>query len=70
MEAEIAIVVGGDCMVEAYGELAREFEVLGLVFADGDVRGLVEEDIGRLEDGVGEETEFERGLVRRRGIEW
>jgi hypothetical protein len=32
--------------------------MLGLVFADGDVRGVVEEYVGGLEDGVGEETEF------------
>jgi hypothetical protein len=32
--------------------------VLGLVFAHGDVGGVVEEDVGGLEDRVGEETEF------------
>lgn len=32
--------------------------MLGLVVADGDVGGLVEEDVGGLEDGVGEEAEF------------
>jgi hypothetical protein len=32
--------------------------VLGLVFADGDMGRVVEEDVGGLEDGVGKETEF------------
>lgn len=43
-------------MVKADGQLTREFEVLGLVFTDGDVCGVVEEDVGGLEDGVGEEA--------------
>lgn len=50
-------------MIEAEGEIAREFEVLGLVFADGHVRGVVEEDVGCLQDGVGEKTELESILV-------
>jgi hypothetical protein len=48
--------------------------MLGLVFADGDVRGVVEEYVGGLEDGVGEETEFEGvfvvGGVERGGVGW
>jgi hypothetical protein len=32
--------------------------VLDLVFADGDVRGVVKEDVSGLKDGVGEEAEF------------
>lgn len=50
-------------VIEAEGEIAREFEVLGLVFADGHVRGVVEEDVGCLQDGVGEKTELESILV-------
>jgi hypothetical protein len=50
-------------MIESYGEVAGEFEMLCLVFADGDVRGVVEKDVGGLEDGVGEEAEFEGVFV-------
>lgn len=35
-------------MVEAAREVAGELEVLGLVFADGNVRGAVEENVGGL----------------------
>ena len=55
-------------MVEAGGEVAGKFEVLGLVFADGDVRCAVEEDVSGLEDGVGEEAEFEGGFVGGGGV--
>jgi hypothetical protein len=37
--------------------------VLGLVFANGDVGGAVKEDVGGLEDGVGEEAKFEGVFV-------
>jgi hypothetical protein len=33
--------------------------MLALVGADGDVGCAVDEDVGGLQDGVGEETEFE-----------
>jgi hypothetical protein len=56
-------------MVESYGEVAGKFEMLCLVFADGDVRGIVEKDVGGLEDGIGEEAEFESVFVGC-GFEW
>lgn len=43
-------------MVKSDCQLARELEMLRLVFADGDVCGVVEKDVGGLEDGVGEEA--------------
>lgn len=52
-------------MVEANGQLAGELEVLGLVLADGHVGGVVEGDVGGLQDRVGEEAELE--LVFGRG---
>lgn len=59
-------------MVEANCQLARELEVLDLVFANGHMGRVVEKDVGSLEDGVGEETELEGvlvvGGVERRGI--
>lgn len=55
-------------MVEASGEVTGELEVLSLVFTDGDMGGAVEKDVGGLEDGVGEEAEFERVFVGGRRI--
>jgi hypothetical protein len=52
-------------MVEPYSELARKLEMLRLVFTDGDVCCAVEENVGGLKDGVGEEAKFERGFIRR-----
>ena len=37
--------------------------MLGLVFADGDMRRVVQEDVGGLQDRVGEEAEFDGWLV-------
>jgi hypothetical protein len=48
--------------------------MLSLVFTDWDVSGVVEQDVGSLEDGVREETEFEGVFVvcgiERGGIGW
>lgn len=59
-------------MVEANGQFSGEFEVLDLVFAHRHMGCVVEKDVGGLEDGVGEEPEFESilvvGRVERRGI--
>ena len=41
------MLVGGLALVEAVGQIAGQFEVLFLVFADGDIVGLVEQDVGR-----------------------
>ena len=46
-------------VVKACGQFARELEVLGLVFADGDMRRVVQEDVGGLQDRVGEEAELD-----------
>ena len=43
-------------VVEAHGQLTGELEVLALVVADGHGVGVVEEDVGRHEDGVGEQA--------------
>jgi len=45
--------------VEVGDAFSGEFEVLALVFADRDVGGAVDEDVGGLEDGVREEAVFE-----------
>ncbi len=42
--------------VEAAGDLAGDFDVGGLILADGDEGGLVGEDIGGLEEGIAEEA--------------
>ena len=42
--------------VEAAGDLAGELDVGDLVLADGDEVGLVEEDVGGLEERVAEEA--------------
>jgi hypothetical protein len=59
-------------MIEADCYLTRELEMLGLIFAYWDVRGVVEQDVGRLKNGVGEETKFQSVFIRcrfeRRGI--
>jgi hypothetical protein len=56
-------------MVESCGKFTCELEVLGLVFANGDVCCIVEEDVGGLQDRVREEAEFESGFVCWRGVE-
>ncbi len=48
-----------EAIVEALGEAAGEFEVLELVFADRDVDGVVEEDVGGHEDGVVENADVD-----------
>ena len=42
--------------VEGADDLARQLEVRGLVLADGHQRRLVDDDVGRLQDGVGEQA--------------
>ena len=42
------------------GQVAGELQVLALIVAHGDPLGVVEEDVGRLEDGVGEEPDPHR----------
>ena len=43
-------------VVEAYGHVARQLDVLLLVVADGDEVGLVEQDVGRHARGVSEQA--------------
>mmetsp|Transcript_5957 Transcript_5957/g.8846 ORF Transcript_5957/g.8846 Transcript_5957/m.8846 type:complete len:359 (-) Transcript_5957:119-1195(-) len=38
-------------------DVPRKFEMLSLIFTDWDTVGLIEEDVGRHEDGVGEESD-------------
>jgi hypothetical protein len=52
-------------LIEASGQGAGKFEVLGLVFTDGDMSGTVKEDVGGLKNRVGEETQLEGSFVRR-----
>ena len=42
--------------VEADGDVAGELDVLALVVADGHLVGVVEQDVGRLQRGVGEQS--------------
>lgn len=48
-----------EAVVETLGEAAGEFEMLELVFADRDVDGVVEEDVGGHEDGVVENADVD-----------
>jgi hypothetical protein len=41
-------------MVEAFGDVAGQLEVLGLVLADGHDLGLVEQDVGGHERRIAE----------------
>ena len=50
-------------VVEADGHVAGQLQVLALVVADRDGGGVVEEDVGRHEDGVGEEPHPRRLLA-------
>ena len=43
-------------VVEAFGHVARHFDVLDLVFADGNDIGIVDEDIGGHEDWVSKQA--------------
>ena len=51
-------------MVEPPRERPGELEVLALVLADGDEVGVVEEDVGRLQDGVSVESDALRPRSR------
>ena len=51
-------------VVEPLGEVAGELEVLALVLADGHVVRPVEQDVGCLEDRVGEQADTGRPLPR------
>ena len=46
-----------EARVEPRGEVARELDVLALVLADRHPVGLVEQDVGRLQDRVGEQPD-------------
>ena len=46
--------------VEALRDVARELQVLPLILADGHAIGEVEEDVGGLQHGVGEEPDGDR----------
>ena len=50
-------------VVEGFCEGLSEFEVLSLVVADGDLGGLIEQDVGGLEDGIGQQSEMQHALV-------
>ena len=52
-------------VVEPVGQLAGQLEVLALVVADGHPLGVVEQDVGGLEDRVGEQADPHRLLCRR-----
>ena len=49
--------------VEPQGEIAGELDVLALVVADGDAVGVVEEDVGRHQGGIGEKAGAHGGLA-------
>ena len=49
--------VVAEVVVEAHGQVPGELEVLALVVAHRDPVGVVEQDVGRLEDRVGEEPD-------------
>lgn len=58
-------------MVEVGGTLAGELEMLGLVLADRDMSGTMDEHIGSLQDRIGEEAELEAGtslFIRQRHV--
>ena len=42
--------------VEAFGDVAGDLDVLALILADGNVVGVVEQDVGCLESGIGEQS--------------
>ncbi len=52
-----------EAVVEAAGDVAGELEVLGLVLADRDLVGVVQEDVGRHEDRVVEQAGADRLLL-------
>ena len=62
-------VVGLGALVEAQRYLATQLQVLHLVFADGHVRGLVEQDVGRLQNGIHVEAEAYLGEAVRLELE-
>ncbi len=48
-----------EAVIEALSETTSEFEMLELIFADGDVNGVVEEDVSSHEDGVVEDADID-----------
>ena len=53
--------IDGEVAVELLGDVPSQFQVLLLVLADGNVRRLVEENVGRHQVGVG--IEADRGIL-------
>ena len=56
-------------VVEPDGQLARQLEVLALVIAHGHQRGVVEEDVRRHQDRIGEQPDPDRLLRPRLVLE-
>jgi hypothetical protein len=61
-------------MIETYCQITRELEMLCLVFANGNMRSVIKENVGGLENRIGKESElqgifvasrFQRGCVLR-----
>ena len=50
-------------MIEPEGGIARDLDVLALVVADRDLIGVVEQDVGGLQRGVGEEPAADEILL-------
>ena len=53
---EDRLLGGAVSVIEAFGGVAAQLDVLLLVGADGDLLGVVEEDVGRLQRRVGEQA--------------
>ena len=55
--------------VEALRKVSRQLDVLALILAHGHVVGLVEQNVGRLQDRVGEQPDAGVGLLGRLVLE-
>ena len=42
--------------VKPLGQITRKFQVLTLIFPDGDFIGLINQNVSRLQDGIGEQA--------------
>jgi hypothetical protein len=66
-QGEHRVVGGREAVVEPLTDVACQLDVVTLVLADGDLVGVVEEDVGGLQHGVVEQSDAD-GLALPRGL--
>lgn len=55
--------MGSICMIEIRDAFTSEFKMLGLIFADWNMSGSMNQDIRSLQDRVREQSQFELRFI-------